>query len=141
MSVPNIFVENIFEYATRNKLRFASSRGELSLEQLWDAPLRSKDGFDLNAIAKSANKVLKDATEENFVGSERTPAVARLEMTLDVVKHIIDTKLADEVAAEKRAKNKQEKAYLMTILDEKQKGELSELSKKELQKRIAALDE
>ena len=36
---------NIFEYATRAKLRFASSRGDLTVEQLWDVPLRSTDGF------------------------------------------------------------------------------------------------
>jgi hypothetical protein len=136
--------QNIFEYATRNKLRFASPRGELSVEQLWDIPLRSrdpKDDFNLNAVAKTANKALKDISEENFVETTKTAQHTRLEMAMEVVKYVIETKLAEEEKAKKRAENKQEKEKLLGILAEKQAGKLSELSEKELQKRIAALEE
>lgn len=132
---------NIFEFAARQKLRFTSSRGALSVENLWDVPLRSTDGFDLNAIAKTANKALKDASEESFVETKRTPAHACLELTLEIVKHVIETKLGDEVTAEKRAKNRALKQELMAILADKQAGKLAELPERELQKRIAALDE
>ena len=132
---------NIFEYATRNRLRFASVRGELTVEQLWnDVPLRSRDDFNLNVVAKSANKALKDISEENFVETARTPEHARREVAFEVVKYIIEAKLADEVAAKKRADNKAEKAKLLAILAEKQDTKLSELSEKELQRRIAALN-
>lgn len=133
-------IENVFEYATRTKLRFASTKGDLTVEQLWDVPLRSTDGFNLDAIARAANKAFKDATEESFVATTKTPAATRLEMTLDVVKSIIATKLADEERAKKRAENKAEKEKLLRILAEKQDGKLSDLSEKELQKRIAALE-
>lgn len=132
---------NIFESATRNKLRFASARGELSVEQLWDVPLRSRDDFNLNAVAKSASKALKEISEESFVETSKTPEHARRELALAVVKHIIDRKLVEEVRAEERAAKKQEKEKLLQILAEKQAGKLSELSEKELQKRIAALDD
>jgi uncharacterized small protein (DUF1192 family) len=132
---------DIFEYATRNKIRFESARGSLSVEQLWDAPLRSNDDFNLNAIARSANKVLKDATEESFVSAGvRTAAHVRLERTLDVVKRVIEVKLGDEADAKRRAENKKEREELLAILADKEKGKLSELSVKELQKRIAALE-
>jgi len=131
---------NIFEYAARSKIRFQSTRGELSLEQLWDVPLRSKDDFDLNAVAKAANKAWKDIAEESFVETAMTPEHVRRATALDVVKHVIETKLAEEQAAKKRADNKVEKEKLLAILAEKQAGKLSELSEKELQKRIAALE-
>lgn len=131
---------NLFEYATRSKIRFSSSRGELTVEQLWDVPLRSKDGFDLNAVAQAANKALKAASEESFVETARTALHVRLETTLEAVKHVIGVKLAEEEAAEKRAANKIEREKLLSILAEKQAGKLSELSEKELQKRIAALE-
>jgi len=134
-------MQNIFEYATRNKLRFASIRGELSVEQLWDVPLRGRDDFNLNAIAKAANKAFKDVSEENFVETTKTPEHARREATLSVVKYIIEVKLAEEEAAKNRAAKKQEKEKLLAILAEKQAGKLSELSEKELQRRIAALDD
>ena len=133
-------IKNIFAFATRNKIRFASSRGELSVEQLWDVPLRSNDGLNLNEIAKSANKALKDATEESFVETARTQLHVRLETTLEIVKYVIETKLGDEATAKKRADNKIEKEKLLTILAEKQDGKLSALSESELRKRIAALE-
>ena len=132
--------QNIFEYATRNKLRFASTRGELTIEQLWDVPLRSKDDFNLNTVAKTVNKALKDISEESFVETKRTAEHTRREIALEAVKYVIDTKLAEEAAAEKRAANKLEKEKLLKILAEKQDGKLSELSEKELKKKIAELD-
>lgn len=133
--------DDLFIYATRHKLRFASTRGELSVESLWDVPLRSNDGFNLDAIARAANKVFKDATEESFVSTARTPAHTRLEMTLEVVKRVIEVRLADEATAKKRAENRVEREKLLKILAEKQEGKLSDLSEKELQRRISALDE
>jgi len=130
---------NLFEYATRNKLRFTSTRGELTSEQLWDVPLRDNNGFNLNEIAKAANKVFKDATEESFVTTTRTAATARLEVTLEVVKRVIEVKLGDEAAAKTRAENKAKREKLLAILAEKQDGKLSELSEKELKKQIAEL--
>ena len=130
----------MFEYATRNKLRFTSSKGELTVEQLWDVPLRSRDGFDLDSIAKGANKALKTLTEESFVSVERTPVHVRAETALEVIKHIIQVRLTEETAAKMRADNRVEKERLLAILAEKQAGKLSELSEKELQTRINALD-
>ena len=131
---------NIFEYATRNKLRFSSNRGELSVEQLWDLPLRSRDDFNLDNVAKLANKALKDK-EESFVETTKTAEQTRREIAFEVVKYVIQTKLNEEEAAKKRAANRQEKQKLLEILEEKQNGKLSALSEKEIQKRIAALEE
>lgn len=132
---------NLFEYSVRNKLRFPSSKGELTVEQLLDVPLRSRDGFDLNAIARTVNKSVTAETEENFVETTKTAKATRAERTLEVVKLVIETKLADEAAAETRAAKKQEKEELLQILAEKQKGALSDLTEKELKRRIAALGE
>ena len=134
-------MQNIFEFAARNKLRFASVRGELSVEQLWDVPLRSRDDFNLNMIAKTANKALKEISEESFVETTKTPEHTRREAAMETVKYVIDAKLAEETAAKSRAEKKQEKEKLLGILAEKQAGKLSELSEKELQKRIAALED
>jgi hypothetical protein len=132
-------IKNKFEFATRNKLRFDSTRGLLSVEQLWDLPLRSKDGFDLDGVAKQVNKKLKDLTEESFVQIERSPAQDSAEIALELVKYIISVKLAEEDEAKVRAANREKKQQLLRILAEKQEGALSELSVRELQKQIDAL--
>lgn len=132
---------DMFEYASRTKIRFQSSRGNLTVEDLWDVPLRSRDDFNLNAVAKAANKAYTDATEENFVesGSGRTALQAKTEAALEIVKYVIDVKLDEERSAKRRAENKIEREKLLQILAEKQDGKLSELSEKELKKRIEAL--
>ena len=135
---------NLFEYTTRNKLRFASTHGELSVEQLWEVPLHPKDArdeFHLDAVAKAANKAWKEISEESFVKTEKTSEHVRREAALDVVKYVIDTKRAEEEVAKMRAARRIEKEQLLALLAEKQKGQLSELSEKELQRRIKALDE
>lgn len=131
---------NMFENAARTKMRIQSTRGALSVEQLWDVPLRSGDGFDLNVIAKGVNRALKHLTEESFVDTEPNPAQARVEATFTIVKHVIAVKLAEEEASRKAADNRLERQKLLRILAEKQDGKLSELSAKQLKKRIAALE-
>lgn len=130
---------NIFEYATRNKIRFASSRGELTVEQLWDVPLRSKDDFNLNTVAKVANAAVKDTNEENFVETARTAGHVRTETALELVKHVIESKLADEASVKKRTDNKIRKEKLLAVLAEKQNGKLSALSEKELRRQLDEL--
>jgi hypothetical protein len=133
---------NIFEYAARHKLRFESSHGALTFEQLWEVPLRStKDDFHLDAVARIAHKAWKAISEESYVETAKTPAHTKLETAFEIVKYVIDTKLAEEVVARTRAARKLEKEQLLVILAEKQKGALSDLSEKDLKKRIAALDD
>lgn len=133
--------ENIFEYATRNKLRFTSTRGELTVEQLWDVPLRSRDDFNLNTVAQAANKALEDASKANFVEKTKTIEHARREKAMALVKYVIDTKLAEEEAAKTRLARKQEKEQLLQALAEKKAGKLTEMTEKELERRIRALED
>lgn len=129
----------MFEQASIQKLRFPSARGELMAEQLWDLPLQSRTGFDLDTVAKSVNAALKAVTEESFVSSTNNPAKDKLSLQLEIVKHIIAAKLkANEEArgfAEKRAKREK----LINILGEKQDAALKELTPEELAKQIAEL--
>lgn len=134
-------METLFVQATRQKYRFPSVRGELTVESLWDVPLRSRDDFNLDRIAGGVNRELKAAEEESFVETRANPAKKILQNKLDIVKYVIATKLEDEEAAKTRADNKVKKEQLLRILAEKQAGKLSAMSEKELQKQIDALSE
>lgn len=133
-------IANIFEFAARKQLRFTSCKGSLTVEQLFnDVPLRSNDNFNLDAVAREANRQLKAATEESFVQTERTAAHVELETKLEIVKFVIASKLDDEAAAKQRAANKAEREQLLKALAEKQEGKLSKMSEAELRRRIEAL--
>jgi hypothetical protein len=132
--------DNMFERATRFKIRFSTPRGDLSVEQLWDVPLRSRDKFNLDEIAKECNRSVKAVTEESFVAPARTPAHDKAELALEIVKHVIGVKLAEEEASKRRAANRGEKERLLEILEQKRAGKLAELSEEDLKKRIESLD-
>lgn len=132
---------NLFEFAARNSVRFASTRGQLNVEQLWQqVPLRSQDDFNLDAIAKAAEKSFL-ASERSFVNTKKTAEQKKLEVAFEIVKYVIDVKLKEEAAAKKRADSKAERDMLHRALLEKQEGKLSKMSEAELRRRIDELDE
>lgn len=130
---------NIFEQAARQALRFPSAKGLLTVEQLWQLPLQSKTGFDLDSIAIDINRQLKALAEESFVSQGNNPAKAQLELQLELLKHIITAKQAENADARARADRLSERTRLVEILGKKQDQALESLSPDELKARIAAL--
>lgn len=125
---------NIFERASRKALRFSSSKGDLTTEQLWSLSLPA-----LDTIAKSVYSSLQEAGSFSFVSTEADPKKADLELRLDILKHVIASKLADKDAAATRADNKAKKEALMRTLEAKQNMSLMNLSEEELVKEIEKL--
>ena len=130
---------NIFEQATRRAIRFESAKGDLSVEQLWDLPLQSRNQFDLDTVAKTVNRQLNDVTEESFVSVRENPAKETLSLKLELVKHIISVKLQEAEEARNRANRASEKEKLLRLLDEKQNEALRALTPEEIQERLKAL--
>lgn len=131
---------NIFEFATRQKLRFSSSKGDLSVEQLWDLPMKSNTGkLDLNGIAIGIARQLRDSTELSFVEDRPDPAKRELEIKLELVKHIIATKQADSAAILDAKKIADRKARLTEALDAKQNEALASMSEEDIRKELASL--
>lgn len=127
---------NIFEKATREKFRYPSTKGLLTTEQLWELPLTAKSGFSLDDVAKAVHAELKAIDTESFVATETNPAKATLETTLEVVKHVIAIRLAEDQAAKAAAAKKLEKEKLLAVLDRKQDAVLENLTEAELLARI-----
>lgn len=133
-------MDNLFLQATREKFRFESPKGDLSVEQLWDLPLTSRTGFDLDTVAKAVNANLKSSNEESFVNASNNPAVSRLQAQLEVVKAIIEVKLAQAEAMKKRAEKAVERQRLMEVLHSKKDQELQGLSVEEIERRLSLLE-
>ena len=131
---------NIFEQATRRAIRFESVKGDLSVEQLWDLPLQSRNQFDLDTVAKTVNRQLNAVTEESFVSVRENPAKETLSLKLEIVKHIISVKLQEAEEARNRANKASEKEKLLRLLDEKQNEALRALTPEEIQERLKALE-
>jgi len=132
---------NIFERASVDKLRFPSTKGELAVENLWDLPLQSKGGVDLDTIAKTVNAGLKALGEESFVSTKSNPGKAAQELRLEILKHIIGVKMRAAEDARDRAEKLAKREKLVAILDKKQNEALENLSADEIAKQIASLGE
>ena len=130
---------SIFEQASRQKLRFASIKGLLTTEDLWDLPLTSKTGFDLDTLAKQTNASIKAAAEESFVVVTDNPAKKLAELQLEILKHVIGARVAQADATKLAAQKRAERERLVALLGEKQDEALRGLSVDDIKKRIEEL--
>lgn len=126
-------VENIFEYATRNKVRF-SFRGLISVEDLWDLSLTN-----LDSIYKELNRQSKQSEEESLLNI-KTQEDELLNVQIEIVKHIVSVKLAEKEAREKASAKKAQKQKIMSIIAAKQDEALQNSSIDDLQKMLDELD-
>lgn len=125
---------NIFEKATRIRLRFETSRGTLNTEDLWKLPLT-----ELDKLAIALNKQLKEASEESFIKTKTNNTVL-LELRFDIVKHIIDTLLAENEEKKKAADKKAKRDQLLELIAKKENQELEEKSLEELKSELSKLE-
>lgn len=130
----------MFQLATRKKIRFESPQGNLTIEDLWEIPLTTnqKGIANVDDIAKSLFKQLKDNNNESFVIKNK-PVDNTLQLKFDLIKHIIDVRLADaEIAATAKA-NKDKKQQLLAIIATKENEQLLGSSLEELRKMAESL--
>ncbi len=131
---------NIFEEASRRKLRFTSVKGELNAEQLWDLPLQSKTGFDLDTVAKTVNNELKSLTTDSFIPTAHSnPHKAEVELALSVVVHIIHKRVDENAATAMKAANDARQAKLINTLKRKQEADLLNITTEQIHKELTKL--
>lgn len=124
---------NIFEFATRNKVRFPF-KGMISVEDLWDLSLTN-----LDSIYKILNKQVKQSEEESLLNTKAN-VDTELEVQIAIVKHIVSVKLEEKEIAEKAFAKKVQKQKIMSIIATKEDQELQNSSIDELKKMLDELD-
>lgn len=130
----------MFEKAVRLKYRFRSPAGDLSVEDLFDLPLTSAkpNQANLNNIAKDISRQLKAEGEEDFV-NPKAAGNAELQEKLEIVKHIIQVRQAENEAARTESERKEKKARLLELIAKKQDQALEGKSLEELTEMVGAL--
>ena len=129
MSTPNeLFIE-----ASRRALRFNSTKGSLNTEDLWLLPLEA-----LDKIAVSLDEQIQKAGKKTFL-SKRAASTLELDIAFEIVKFILETRVAENEAAKEKAKKQDEKAFLTDLLKEKQMDAIKSLTTEEIQAKLDAL--
>ena len=125
---------NIFEYATREALRFPY-KGMQSVEDLWKLSLT-----ELDSIYKTLNKQIKQSEEESLL-DEKNDVDEVLEVQIAIIKHIVKIKKEENVAKEKASAKKAQKQKIMSIIATKENEALQNSSIDDLKKMLDELDD
>lgn len=124
----------MYKKALRMKLRFATTKGKLATEDLFDLSL-----VDLNNLAIALDKKLSETPRKSFI-SDIAPDTQEDELRFNIVKDVITIKLAERNAAQNAKAKAAEKAQLMEILHRKKNEALENLSVAEIEAKLASLE-
>lgn len=126
--------ENLFEMATRNKMRFPSTKGELSVEDLWD--LSDKD---LDVVYKNLKDQEVKSSEESLLDDANVDP--KLTAAIGIVRYVFTTKRKEKLAEKERINKKQTQKKYIDALSKKQDEAIEKMSEAELRAMIDSLED
>lgn len=132
----------IFEQASRERIRFQTQVGAVSVEDLWDLPLSSKTNKpNLDDIAKGLYKELKNTEDAvSFVNKPATSSKTnRTQLMFDIVMHIINVRLEENTVAAKTRETAEKRQKIMEILADREENTLKTASTEDLNKMLDEL--
>jgi len=116
-----------FKQATKQKLRFQTNKGVLSVEQLWDLSLT-----DLDILAVSLQEAYENSKGKSFLTKKSTKD-ATIKLQFDVCLDILQTKVEEAEAVKELAENKAHNQKILQLIAEKKDDELKGKSVKQLE--------
>ena len=123
----------MFEKASRLKVRYATGKGNVTTEDLWDFNLSQ-----LNELAKGLNKQHKAFDEDDFLKVENKEK-GLVKLKFDIVLKVLRTKQDEAKASLDRKANAEKKQKFLAALEAKRDQGIGELSVEELEAKIAEL--
>ena len=118
---------NLFEAAARGKFRFPF-HGNISCEDLWDLSVENLDlvyqTLEAQAEQQPKKSLLSSSSKTNLILAQK----------IEIVKHIVSTKLAEAEARKQAAADKEHRQKIMALIEQKNDEELRSLPVEELKK-------
>lgn len=130
---------SIFEQGSRQKIRFQTVKGNLTVEQLWDLPL-DKGEVNLYQLATElVTEVTNKPEAELSFFKKATTKNDLAELKFNIVKHIVTTKVAELEAKQNEAVIKSEIEELDKLIAAKEAESKASLSLEQLKAMKAKL--
>ena len=134
-------MSNLFIIASRKAYRFKTEVGQLSVEQLWELPIKSNHGVSASSIAEKLYSQIKPTTELSWLGTTTDDAEQEdLKNKLEIVRFIVETRRAEALAQQEQESRKQLLAKLIAEQARRKEESLTGQSDEELAKLIAELE-
>lgn len=131
---------NVFETATRKKVRFDTSKGSLTVEQLWDLPLTSAKGLSLDGVGRQIVAELSALDQGSLVETAPSAEKAELTLRLGLIKRVIEVKQAENAANRERIAKAAERDKVLAALAARENADLANQSADDLRKKLAELE-
>ena len=125
--------DQMFEVVSRMKFRFHYN-GIIQVEDLWDLSLTS-----LDSIFKLLNSQIKNSQEESLLETQNKKDEETL-TKIEIVKHVVSVKLAENEIRKKARERKEQRAKLMEIMSYKKDESLQSKSLEELSAMLNELE-
>lgn len=121
----------MYKNASKLKLRFNTSKGLLSVEQMWDLSMTA-----MARIVRALKKELKADNDDDlsFLDDTSTPVDAILQLKFNIAKDIYLTKKDELEAVKNEAEVKVHNQKILKLIKDKQEAALGDLSVEELEK-------
>lgn len=120
----------MYKEAARLSLRFPTSKGSITVEDLWKLPLIKADPC-LDDLAIDLSRAIERSPGKSFV-LEVADVNETLQLKFDIVKDIIDTKLLEQESRKLLTAKAEKKKEILALIAEKQKDALGEQSIEQL---------
>jgi len=130
-------IMNLFEYATRNGLRFEGDKGLYSVEDLWNLTLTA-----LDKLAVQLNNQITASSKVSFVSpkSIKDKELELVQYKFDIVLHIINVKVQERDEAKLKAEKAKVKQQLLSLKYEKEQDVLKGMSMEEIEQKLKELE-
>jgi hypothetical protein len=122
-------MSNIFKQATKLKLRFNTTKGQLSTEQLWGLPL-----VELDNLAVRLEDESKKTGKKSFLVSNNKEEDEKEKLMFDIAFEILTTRVKEQEEARKEREAKEFNQKILSMIANKQDEELQGKSIEELEK-------
>lgn len=122
---------NLFEHATKSKLRFRVANGSVGVEDLWDMSLP-----DLDVLGKRLRREAAEASDSLIADVKPDETLTQ---SFEIVKRIIDVKLEEKRAKADRLARRQRRQQLEDALAEKKAAGLKDKSISEIEAELEQL--
>lgn len=124
---------NLFEVATRENYLFPF-KGMINVIDLWNLSLTN-----LDSVFKTLNAEIKKSEEESLLNA-KTKEDEELTNKIEIIKYIVNKKLAEKEARENEKKNKEKRQRILKIKAKRQDEALENMSDEDLDKLLADLN-
>ncbi|APC44506.1 hypothetical protein [Pseudoalteromonas phage PH357] len=124
-------MSNIFEQITRKGLTFSTVKGNISVQELWQLPLKGRNGFDLDTVSRDLLSKVKASSEESLVETVNN-VDSDDELRLEVLKVVVNTLKAEQEARVNAEQARSHNEKIDQLIARKQEQELEGKSVEEL---------